>query len=70
MPGGIVDGEDQMPVGAVNQFKGHSSRPVIGIFGATGRAELGVASKRDKLKCSAMGAAVKGTPHKRDPRNG
>ena len=60
MTQGIVDGEDQMPVGTVDKFKGHSSRPVIRIFGPAGRAKLGVASKRDKLKGSAMGTGIHG----------
>ena len=57
MTQGIVDGEDQMPVGTVDKFKGHSSRPVIRIFGPAGRAKLGVASKRDKFQFAAFGAA-------------
>ena len=59
-PEGIVDGEDQMPVGTVDKFKGHSSRPVIRIFGPAGRAKLGVASKMDKLEGSAMGTGIHG----------
>ena len=59
-PEGIVDGEDQMPVSTVDKFKGHSSRPVIRIFGPAGRAKLGVASKRDKLEGSAMGTGIHG----------
>ena len=59
-PEGIVDGEDQMPVSTVDKFKGHSSRPVIRIFGPAGRAKLGVASKRDKFKLSAVRTTVHG----------
>ena len=60
MKQGIVDGEDQMPVGTVDKFKGHSSRPVIRIFGPAGRAKLGVTSKRDKVEGSAMGTGIHG----------
>lgn len=61
-PEGIVDGEDQMPVSTVDKFKGHSCRPVIGIFSSTGRAKLGVATKRNKLEVSAMRTAIHGAP--------
>jgi hypothetical protein len=61
MAEGFVDGEDQMPVGTLNQFKGHGSRPVVGIFGSTGRAEFGMAAKRNKFKLSTMRAAIHGT---------
>lgn len=61
-PEGIVDGEDQMPVSTVDKFKGHSRRPVIGIFSSTGRAKLGVAAKRNKLEVSAMRTAIHGAP--------
>ena len=62
MAEGIVDGEDQMPVSTVDKFKGHSRRPVIGIFSSTGRAKLGVAAKRNKLEVSAMRTAIHGAP--------
>lgn len=57
---GIVNGEDEVPVCTVDQFKGHSSRPVVGVFGTTGRTKLGVASKRNKLEGTAMGTAIHG----------
>lgn len=61
-PEGIVDGEDQMPVSTVDKFKGHSCRPVIGIFSSTGRAKLGVATKRNKLEGYAIRIAIQGAP--------
>lgn len=61
-PEGIVDGEDQMPVSTVDKFKGHSCRPVIGIFSSTGRAKFGVAAKRNELEGSAMRTAIHGAP--------
>ena len=57
----FVNGKDQMPVSTVNQFKGHSSRPVVGIFCTACRAKLGMTAKRDKFKISAMGTAIHGT---------
>ena len=61
MTEGIVNGENKMSVGTVNQFKGHGSRPVVGIFGTTGRAELRMTAKRNKLHSSATRAAIHGT---------
>lgn len=57
---GFTNGEDHVPVGAVDEFQGHGSSPVVGIFSATGRAELGMAAKRNKLKCPTMGTAIHG----------
>lgn len=50
-----------MSVGAVNQFKGHSSSSVIRILRPASRAKFGMAAKRDKFKISAMGTAIHGT---------
>lgn len=50
-----------MPVGAVDELKGHSGSPVVGIFSPAGRAEFGVAAERNKLKAAAVGAAIHGT---------
>lgn len=40
MTEGFVNGKDKMPVSTVNKFKGHGSRPVVGIFGAACRAKF------------------------------
>lgn len=61
MAEGLVNGEDKVPVGASDELKGHSRRPVVGIFSPAGRAEFGVAPERDKLKTAAVGAAIHGT---------
>lgn len=61
MAEGFVNGKDQVPVSTMNQFKGHSSRLVVGIFGSTGRAKFGMTSKRDKFKIPTMRAAIHGT---------
>ena len=65
MAKGFVDGEDKMPVSALNQFEGHGSRPVVGIFSATGRAKFGMAAERNKLESTAMGAAIHGSAIRR-----
>lgn len=65
MAEGFVNGEDQVPVGTVDEFKRHSSRSVIGVFSATGRTKLGMTAKRNKLEGSAMGAAIHGAAIRR-----
>jgi len=64
-PEGFVNRKDEMPVSAVDQLKRHSVRPVNGIFGTTGRAELGVAAERNEFQNSAMRTAIHGTPIRR-----
>ena len=46
---GLINGKDEMPVCALNEFKGHGSRPVVRIFYTTGRTKFGMASERDKF---------------------
>ncbi len=65
MTEGFVNGEDKVPVSTVDEFKGHSNRPVVGIFYTTGRAKLGVAAERDKFEIATMGAAIYGTTVRR-----
>lgn len=60
MTKGFVNSKNEMPVGATDQFKGHGSSPVIGIFGAAGRAKFRMAPKRDKFKVPTMGTAIHG----------
>ncbi len=62
---GFINSEDEMSMSTVNEFKRHSSRPVVGIFCTTGRTKLGMAAKRNKFKGSAMGATVHGTTVRR-----
>lgn len=61
MAEGFSNSEDQVPVGTINQFKGHGSRPVIGILGPACRAKFGMTAKRNKFKVSIMGTAIHGT---------
>ena len=50
-----------MPVGDVNQLKGHGRSALHGIEISTGRAETAVAAERDEFEFSAVRAAVHGT---------
>ncbi len=52
-------------MGAVDEFKGHDSRPVIGIFCTTGETKPGVAAERDKLESATVGTAIHGTDVRR-----
>ena len=50
-----------MPVGDVNQLKGHGRSALHGIGISTGRAETAVAAERDEFEFSTVRAAVHGT---------
>ena len=54
-----------MPVSTVDEFKGHRSGPVVGIFSAAGRAEPGMAAERDKFEVTAVGTAIHGAAKRR-----
>ena len=58
---GLVNGEDKVSVGTIDEFEGHSSRPVRGIFGTAGRTEFRVAAERDKFKIAAGRAPIHST---------
>ncbi len=45
----LINGEDAMAVGNIDQFKGHRGSALHGIEVSTGRAEAAVAAKRDKF---------------------
>lgn len=60
MAEGLVNGEDEVSVGTVDQFKGHGSSPVIGVSGTAGGTKFGMAAKRDKFEIAAVGAAIHG----------
>lgn len=38
--------EGKVSVGAVDEFEGHGSRPVVGMFGTAGGAEPGMTAER------------------------
>lgn len=56
----LINGEDAMAVGNIDQFKGHRGSALHGIEVSTGRAEAAVAAKRDKFQLSTVGTAVHG----------
>ncbi len=45
----FVNGKNEMPVGTVNEFKGHFSRAVNAVLVAAGRAKFGMAAERNKF---------------------
>ncbi len=63
----FINGKNKVSVGTVNEFKGHFSGAVNGVFIAAGGAELGMAAERDKFEFAAVGtaehgAAIRGIP--------
>ena len=49
LPEVFVDGENTMPVGDIDQFKGHGGSASHGIEIPTGRTETAMTAERDKL---------------------
>ncbi len=62
IPEVIIDSENTVTVLDVNQFEGHIGSAFHGVFVTAGGAETAAASKRDKFKFSAVGAAIHGAP--------
>ena len=54
----FVDGKNAVTVRDIYKFKGHSGSAFHGIFVAAGRTETTVTAERDKLKFTAVWAAV------------
>ena len=54
----LVNGKNEMPMGTVNEFKGHSGRAVNTVFIATGGAKFGMASEGDEFEFAAVGTAI------------
>lgn len=61
------DGKDAVPVRDINEFKGHGSSSVNGIFDAAGWAETAVAAERYKFERATGRASVHGTTKGRIP---
>ncbi len=61
----FVNGKNEVPVGTVNEFKGHFRRAVNAVFIAAGRAEFRVAAERNKFKSTTVGTAVQGAAIRR-----
>lgn len=60
LPEALVDGKDAVPVGNINQMKGHRGSALHGVFIAAGRAETAVTAEGDKFEFPAGRAAVHG----------
>ncbi len=61
----LVNGKNEVPVGTVNEFKGHFRRAVNAVLIAAGRAEFRVAAERNKFKSTTVGTAVQGAAIRR-----
>lgn len=58
LPQVLINGEDAMPVGDIDEFKGHRCSAPHGVQVAAGRAEAAVAAERDEFQLSAAWAAI------------
>lgn len=66
----FINGKNEVPVGTVNEFKGHFRREVNTVFIAAGGAKLGMAEERNKFKFAAVGTAIHCTAIRRIPAIG
>lgn len=57
----FINGENDMPVGTSEEFKGHFSGAVNAVFVTAGRAKFGMAAKGDEFKFAAMSTAIHGS---------
>lgn len=58
LPEALVNGKDAVPVGDINQLKGHRGSALHGVLIAAGRAETAVAAEGDKFEFTTGRAAV------------
>ena len=58
LPEVFVDGENTMPVGDIDQFKGHGGSTPHGIEIPASRAEAAVAAERDEFQFTTVRAAI------------
>ena len=63
----FINGKNEVPVGTINELKGHISRAFNAVFIATGGAKLGMAAERDKFKFATVSAAIHGATIRRLP---
>lgn len=54
----LIDSENTMPVGALNQFKSHGIGTLLRVFDTAGRAETAFAAERNELQHPTFGAGV------------
>jgi len=57
----LVNGENAMPVGNVEQFKGHRGSALHGIKISAGGTETAVAAERNEFELATVRAAIHGT---------
>lgn len=57
----FINGENTMPVGNIDQFKGHRGSALHGIKVSAGRTETAVAAERDEFLFATVGTAIHGT---------
>ena len=56
----LINGEDTVAVGNINEFKRHRGSTFQGIFIAARGTEAAMAAEGDKFKLTAMGAGIHG----------
>ena len=56
----FVHGKNEVPVGTVNELKGHFRRALQTVFIAAGGTKFGMAAKGDKFQFTAVGTAIHG----------
>ena len=61
----FINGKNEVPVGTINEFKGHFSRAVGAVFITAGGTKFGMAAERDKFKVPAVGTAIHRTTKRR-----
>lgn len=57
----FINSKDTMPVGNVDQFKGHRGSALHGIKVSAGRTETAVAAEGDEFQPTVMRTAIHGT---------
>lgn len=65
LPEALVNGKDAVPVGDINQLKGHRGSALHGVLIAAGRAETAVAAEGDKFEFTTGRAAIHSTTKSR-----
>lgn len=56
----FINGKNEMPVSAVNEFKGHLSRAVNAVFVTAGRTKFRMAAERNEFKFAAVRTSIHG----------
>lgn len=61
----LINGEDAVAVGAVDQLERHLGRAFLAVFDTTGRAEAAFTAEGDKFHVMALWADIHGTAIRR-----